>query len=105
MGVTGIHGINWRSGNGETAIVIGEKSLWRKGIATEAMALRTRFCFRELRLHKIRTRAFMENDASRRALERTGYRESGIQREEVYRDGRWHDIWMGELLRDDWEKA
>ena len=105
VGVTGIGGINWRHGNGETGIVIGEKSLWRKGVASEAMALRTAFCFRELNLHKIKTRAFMENEASKRALQKAGYRESGIQREEMYKDGGWHDIWMGEVMREDWEKA
>jgi RimJ/RimL family protein N-acetyltransferase len=104
VGFTGIGGINWRHSNGETGLVIGEKSLWRKGIASEAMKLRTAFCFRELNLHKIRTRAFMENEASKRALQKAGYRESGIQREEMFRDGRFRDIWMGEVLRDDWER-
>jgi len=69
------------------------------------MALRTAFCYRELNLHKIRTRAFMENEASKRALQKAGYRQSGTQHEEMYRDGRWHDIWMGEVMRADWEKA
>ena len=105
VGFTGIAGINWRHSNGETGIAIGEKSLWHKGIASEAMALRTAFCFRELNLHKIRTRAFMENEASKRALQKAGYRETGIQREEMFRDGRFRDIWMGEVLREDWERA
>lgn len=104
VGHTGIWGINWRYGHGETGIVIGDKSLWRKGIATEAMALRTRFGFQELHLHKIKTRAFVENEASIRALKKAGYHECGIQRKEVFRDGRWHDIWMGEVLREEWER-
>ena len=105
VGFTGIHGINWRHSNGETGIAIGDKSMWRKGIASEAIALRTAFCFRELNLHKIRTRVFMENEASKRALQKAGYRESGIQREEMYRDGRFRDIWMGEVMHEDWERA
>ena len=105
IGWTGVGGINWRNGNGESGIVIGDKSFWRRGVASEAMQLRTAFCFRELNLHKLRTRAYMENVASRRALAKAGYRESGIQREEAFRDGRWHDIWCGEVLREDWEKA
>ena len=105
VGMTGIHGIDWRHGNGETGIAIGDKSMWRKGIASEAMQLRTRYCFRELNLHKIRTRAFMENEASKRSLQKAGYRQSGIQREEMYREGRYHDIWCGEVLRQDWERA
>jgi RimJ/RimL family protein N-acetyltransferase len=105
VGFTGIGGINWRHSNGETGLAIGDKSFWGKGIASEAMMLRTAFCFRELNLHKIRTRAFMENEASKRALQKAGYRETGIQREEMYRDGRFRDIWMGEVLREDWERA
>ncbi len=105
VGTTGIHGIDHRHGHGETGLVIGDKSMWRKGIASEAMALRTTFCFRELNLHKIRTRAFMENKASIRALEKAGYRQSGVLRQEFYRDGRWHDVWCGEVLREDWERA
>lgn len=105
VGWTGIGGINWRNGNGEGGIVIGDKSMWRRGIATEAIALRTRFCFRELNLHKIRTRVYMENEASKHALMRSGYRQSGVQREEAFRDGRYRDIWCGEVLREEWERA
>lgn len=105
VGTTGIHGIDFRHGTGESGLVIGDKSMWRKGIASEAMAMRTRFAFRELNLHKIRSRTFMENEASKRALEKAGYRQSGVLREEFYRDGRWHDVWTGEVLRDDWERA
>ena len=105
VGWTSVGGIHWRNGNGEGGIVIGDKSLWRRGIATEAIALRTRFCFRELNLHKIRTRVYMENEASKRALMKAGYVQYGIQREEAFRDGRYHDIWCAEVLREDWERA
>jgi RimJ/RimL family protein N-acetyltransferase len=104
VGWTGVGGINWRNGNGESGIVIGDKTVWRRGVATEAIALRTAFCFRELNLHKIRTRVYMENEASKRALRKSGYRESGIQREEAFREGRWRDIWCAEVLRADWER-
>lgn len=105
VGMTGIHGLDFRHGTGESGITIGDKSMWRKGVASEAMALRTRFAFRELNLHKVKSRAFMENEASKRALQKAGYRESGVLREEFFRDGRWHDVWMSEVLREDWERA
>jgi len=105
IGATGIHSINWLDANGTTGIVIGEKGSWGKGYATETMRLRTRYAFRELNLHKLKTQAYMENEGSRRALQKTGYTQAGIQRQEFYKDGRWHDVWEGELLREDWEKA
>ena len=104
IGATGIHGINWLDANGTTGIMIGDKASWGKGYATEAMQLRTRYAFRELNLHKLITEVDTENEASRKALERNGYRTVGIRNEQTFREGKWKDRWLGEVLRDDWEK-
>ena len=105
IGATGIHEIDWINANATTGIVIGEKQHWRKGYATEAMRLRTRYAFRELNLHKLMTEVFLGNEASRRALEKNGYRTIGTRRDHFFTLGRWHDIWLGEVLREDWERA
>ncbi len=104
VGGTGIHRIDWQSAHGTTGIVIGEKSMWRQGIASEAMALRTRYAFRELNLDKLMTEVFVENVASRKALEKSGYRTVGIHKHHFFSGGQWHDVWLGEVLRADWEK-
>jgi RimJ/RimL family protein N-acetyltransferase len=85
--------------------MIGEKDQWKKGYATEAMRLRTCYAFRELNLHKLMTEVATENEASRKALERNGYQTVGIRREQTFREGKWHDRWLGEVLRADWEKS
>jgi RimJ/RimL family protein N-acetyltransferase len=105
IGATGIHGIDWLNANGTTGIVIGEKDCWGKGYATDAMRLRTRYAFRELNLHKLITEVDTDNPASRKALERNGYRTVGVRREQSFGEGKWHDRWIGEVLRSDWEKA
>ena len=105
IGATGIHGIDWPNAHGTTGIVIGVKERWGKGVATEAMRLRTRYAFRDLNLRKLMTEVFTENAASRRALEKSGYRTAGTHREHFFTRGRWHDVWLGEVLRKDWEKA
>jgi RimJ/RimL family protein N-acetyltransferase len=74
-------------------------------IEAEGMALRTRYAFRELNLHKLMTEVNAENIASRKALERSGYRTAGTRREQEFREGKWHDRWLGEVLRSDWEKS
>lgn len=104
IGATGIHRIDWINAHGTTGIVIGEKTTWRKGYGSEAMALRTEYAFRQLNLHKLNTEVFVDNEASRRALEKAGYRRVGIRREEFWRDGKWHDHWLAEVLRSDWER-
>lgn len=105
IGATGIHGIDWPNAHGTTGIVIGERALWGKGVASEAMALRTRYAFRELNLRKLMTEVFVDNVASRKALEKSGYRTVGIHRRHFFAGGTWHDVWLGEVLREDWEKA
>ena len=104
IGASGIHGIDWLNQHGATGIVIGDKSAWRKGYATEAMRLRTDYAFRQLNLHKLSSSTFVDNEPSRRALLKAGYTETGVEREHYFREGRWHDHWMCEVLREDWEK-
>lgn len=104
IGSTGIHQIDWINSRAITGIMIGDKTCWRKGYASEAMALRTEYAFRQLNLHKLNSGAFLENEPSQRALMKCGYRQIGVQREQIWRDGKWHDHWLAEVLRSDWEK-
>jgi RimJ/RimL family protein N-acetyltransferase len=103
IGSVGLHQINWRHRRATGGIWIGESTEWGKGFGAEAMALRTRYAFRVLGLHKVTTESDIENVASRRAALRAGYRECGRYRQHRYCDGSWHDVWLGEVLRDEWE--
>lgn len=103
IGVTGIHGIDWQNSHAMTGTNIGDKTAWRKGYGSETMALRTEYAFRWLNLHKLTSSALDDNAPSKRALVKAGYREIGKHREHIYRDGRWHDLWLCEVLRSDWE--
>jgi RimJ/RimL family protein N-acetyltransferase len=103
IGATGIHGIDWINAHATTGIVIGDKTAWGKGYASEAMRLRTEYAFKQLNLHKLSSSTFVDNEPSRRALLKAGYRETGVEREHFFREGRWHDHWTCEVLRQDWE--
>jgi RimJ/RimL family protein N-acetyltransferase len=102
LGSTAIRSIDWRNRRAVTGIVIGERSWWGRGLATAAHALRTRYAFDELNLEKLVTTVIEGNTASRRALERIGYQMVGVHRKHEFRQGRWLDTWVGELLRDEW---
>ncbi len=103
IGCTGIHQIDWRNRNAITGNLIGDKTEWGKGYGSEVVALRTKYAFEMLGLEKLKTEAFIENVASRRALEKAGYKTMGIARREIFRHGAWQDLWHAELLRDEWE--
>jgi hypothetical protein len=101
----GLDNIDWRLRDAESGIMIGDKSEWRRGHASEAMRLRTEYAFTELGLRKIWTGVDMPNVGSRRALEKAGYRQCGVMRRHFFVNGRWVDVWMAEIHREDWRRA
>lgn len=103
IGVTGIHGIDWLNRHAASGLVIGERSEWGKGYASEAVELRTAFAFEELGLERLETCSLTENVAMHRALEKTGYRKLARRRHVYWRAGRWHDDFLFELVRDEWK--
>ncbi|MBT8205845.1 MAG: GNAT family N-acetyltransferase [Eudoraea sp.] len=64
---------------------IGEP-FWRKGLATQAISLMTRYGFEELQLERIFAAVFDFNLASMRALEKNGYQKEGIFRKALVKN-------------------
>jgi RimJ/RimL family protein N-acetyltransferase len=69
IGATGIHRIEWINAHAITGTIIGDKSCGRKVYGSESMALRTKYAFRHLNLHKLKSGAIMDNEPSKRAAE------------------------------------
>ena len=105
VGTTAIVDINWVNRRGRTGILIGDRSVWGRGVASEVMRLRTAFAFDQLNLNKL-TSGYMDgNDGSRKAQLKVGYREVGRSRQHFFRDGTWIDEIITEVLRDDWLRS
>ncbi len=102
IGVTGIHRIDWKDRSAVTGTVIGEKDAWGQGYGSDVMRTRTRWAFEELGLHRLESECFAENMASIRCLEKVGYRRIGIARKKHWRNGRWHDCILWEILEEDY---
>jgi len=104
VGTNAIRNIDWKNGFGTTGTLIGDRSVWRKGIGRESMQLRARYAFTQLPLRKLKSSYFDGNVASGRAQAAAGYREIGRYRADRYVDGRWVDEVVTEVLREDWLK-
>jgi diamine N-acetyltransferase len=105
VGTTGLHNIDWLNQHATTGTMIGDRSAWGKGIGGETMRLRTQYCFTQLPLRKLMSSYLDGNEASARAQSAAGYREIGRRRESYFRDGRWIDEVLTEVMREDWLKA
>jgi RimJ/RimL family protein N-acetyltransferase len=105
VGTTAIHMIDWKNGSGTTGTVIGDRSMWGKGLGREVMQLRARYAFTQLPLRKLKSGYLDGNEASARAQAAAGYVEAGRYRADMFVDGLWRDHVLTELMRDDWIKA
>ena len=88
-----LDGVNRKA---ELSLMIGERDVWGRGYAREALRTLLRHAFAPvatggLGLHKVYLSVFAENVAARRAYAACGFREDGILRDDVYRGGSWHD--------------
>lgn len=74
---------------------------WGQGIMTEAVKSFVRYAFADLNLLRLWTRVFEFNRGSRRVLEKNGFQLEGIQRQHVYRNGKFVDDYLYGLLKSD----
>jgi ribosomal-protein-alanine N-acetyltransferase len=86
------------------AILIGERADHGKGFAAEAMAIRNEFVFERLGLATLTATALAENAASRRVLEKSGYRFVGMAPGGAFVAGRRQDLMLFELTRGDYAR-
>jgi ribosomal-protein-alanine N-acetyltransferase len=74
-----------------------------KGLMTEAVGLAVPFCFDTLGLHRIHAAFLPDNMASRRVLEKNGFREEGFAEHYLQIDGKWADHILFGLTRERYE--
>lgn len=65
---------------------------WGRGYASEAVQALVRYGFDTLGLHKITGRHVAMNPASGRVMQKAGLVKEGILRDEIVKDGRFHDL-------------
>ncbi len=105
IGFSGIHRIDWKNRNATTGTVLGDRQSWGQGYGSDAIRTRTGWAFEELGLHRLQSECFVANEASRRCLDKAGYRVIGPARQRFWRRGAWHDALLLEILDADWLAA
>lgn len=72
-----------------------------KGYTTEAVALLVRYLFENGHMNRMRLTIHTDNVASRRVAEKCGFTLEATARQGWYSRGRWHDVVVYTLIRDD----
>lgn len=101
VGFTGLKDIDWKNGKVVSGGIRISKNFQSKGIATDAYATLIKYAFEELRLHRIESSAFEDNIASLKFLEKLGYVREGLLRECIFKAGKFHNVVVLGLLKED----
>lgn len=67
--------------------VIFREEYWGRGIASSIHKARTWYAFQHMGLHRVKSAVIQGNVGSRKALEKSGYRLTHVERNEQYVDG------------------
>ncbi len=105
IGSCDFHRISWKDRLGEVGILIGEKKYWGQGYGTEAMRLLVRHGFEDLNLNRIFLQVFDNNPRAIRSYEKVGFVHEGRLRQDVYKNGSYHDILVMGILRSEWRES
>jgi RimJ/RimL family protein N-acetyltransferase len=92
---------------GQTAfygIMIGDKTAWNQGYGTAATREAVRIGFEELGLQRIWLQVGSHNPRGIRCYEKCGFRQEGVMRRARLKRGRWIDVVIMAILREEWEE-
>ncbi len=101
IGNAGLHNLDWKNRAVEFGIVLGEKEYWGKGFGTAATKAMLHFAFGELNMNRVELEVFDFNTRARRAYEKAGFQLEGTRRQRLHQAGRYHDLHLMSVLREE----
>lgn len=101
IGNVGLHNIDYISSKATLGIVIGSREFQGRGIGTLAWGWMTSHGHSGLNLNRIEAYIHAENVSSRRAAEKSGFREEGRLRDYYFKNGDYSDAIIYSRLRSD----
>lgn len=96
--------INWLSRSGELGLMIGEKSLHRKGIGEFATRQMLDHAFFDLNLQRVYLTTLARNTIAIRLYKKVGFVEEGLLRQAAFKRGRFDDVTFMSCLAEDYTK-
>lgn len=105
IGNLAFNDIDWRNRSSEFGIMIGDKTYWNQGYGTEAVRLLIKHGFNTLNLNRIFLRVFEDNPRAIRAYEKAGFVHEGRERQAEFRDGRYIDVLLMSILKDEFSQV
>ena len=101
IGNCGLRNVDWENRTAVLGITLGEKDYWGQGYGTDAVRTMLRFAFAELNLHRVELEVFDYNPRAQACYRKAGFQHEGTRRQAFYRQGRYHDVHLMSILREE----
>ena len=95
--------VEWINRLGICGIMIGEKEYQGRGYGTEAMKILVQYGFNTLNLNRIELEVFDFNIRAFKSYEKTGFKKEGIRRQAMFKNGKFHDVFIMGILKKEWQ--
>jgi RimJ/RimL family protein N-acetyltransferase len=103
MGGINLHELNPEDRKAGLGIIIGDKACWSNGYGADAIATLLRFGFHEMNLHRVWLGVLDGHEGAIHCYEKAGFQEESRRRQQVYKHGRYWDVLIMSILRDEFE--
>lgn len=103
VGNISLQNINTIDRSAELAIIIGNKDFWKKGVGFDAASLMVHHGFKALNLHRIYCGTSQKNTGMQKLAERLGFKQEGILRDDLYKNGAYENIIKYGLLETEYK--
>ncbi|MDA8234625.1 MAG: GNAT family protein [Clostridia bacterium] len=101
IGLIVLDNIDKNNKKASLGMLIGEKQYWNQGYGTDALVALLDYMFIKLDFNRVSLEVFDYNLRAKRAYEKIGFKEEGLQREGLLQGNVFHDIYlMGITKRD-----
>jgi len=104
IGLAGIDGILWSSQVGGIFVAFGSRTNWGQGYGFEALQLLLTYAFTELNLYRLQATIFSYNTRSIAMVKKCGFKQEGVFRHFIQRDGQRYDMFLFGLLYPEWKQ-
>ncbi len=105
IGNCALNFIDFRNQHAEAGIIIGNKDCWSKGYGTEVFQLLLDYGFNQLNLNRIGSAALSFNKRSIGLHKKLGFKKEGVKRKEWFINGKFHDLVIFGLLREEYKNC
>jgi [ribosomal protein S5]-alanine N-acetyltransferase len=101
IGHVGLYNIDYRVRKAEFAILIADMNYRGKGYGTLCTEFMIKYGFEQLNLNRIELSLFTDNLSALAVYKKTGFIQEGIQRQAQFKNGRYHDLILMAIFRDE----